>query len=72
MGGASSTEKKAVDTTGGVNNNIVVNGEVDVNSDEVIILLGIICAIKIMEFIYFVYRRHYQNIKKRSSPAQPV
>lgn len=72
MGGSSSTEKKAVDTTGGVNNNIVVNGEVDVSSDEVVILLGIICAIKIMEFVYFIYRRHYQTIKKRSSPTQPA
>lgn len=67
MGGTSSSEKKTVDSTGTINNNVVVNGEVDVTSLEIIILLGIICAIKIMEFIYFIYRRHYQNVKKRVS-----
>lgn len=72
MGGSTSSEKKTVDSTGAVNNNVVVNGEVDVSSFEIIILLGIICAIKIMEFIYFIYRRHYQNVKKRHSPPQNV
>lgn len=67
MGGTSSSEKKTVDSTGTINNNVVVNGEVDVTSLEIVILLGIICAIKIMEFIYFIYKRHYQNVKKRVS-----
>lgn len=67
MGSNTSTEKKTVDSTGTVNNNVVVNGEVDVTSLEIVILLGIICAIKIMEFIYFIYKRNYHNIKKRAS-----
>lgn len=70
MGGSTSSEKKTVDSTGTVNNNVVVNGEVDVSSLEIIILLGIICAIKILEFIYFVYGRHYHNIKKRVTSQQ--
>lgn len=72
MGGSTSSEKKTVDSTGAVNNNVVVNGEVDVSSFEIIILLGIICAIKIMEFIYFIYRRHYQNVKKKHLPQQNI
>lgn len=68
----SKEEKKTIDSTGSVNNNVVVNGEVDVNSMEVIILLGVICAIKIFEFIYFLYRRHYRNIKRRMAPTQKV
>lgn len=71
MGGSSTKEAKAVESTGHVNNNLVigkVSGEVDVYSIEIVILLGIICAIKIIEFIYFVYRRHYQNVKRHVTP----
>lgn len=76
MGGNTSSEKKAVDSTGTVNNNVVVTaeslGEVDVTSSEIVIFLGIICAIKIMEFIYFIYKRHYRNVKKRAILPQHV
>lgn len=68
MGGSKSKETKSIDSNGQVNNNVVigkVDGEVDITSAEIMILLGIICLIKIMEFIYFIYRRHYQNVKKR-------
>lgn len=67
MGGSESKESKVIESAGHVNNNVLigkVTGEVDVYSIEIVILLGIICAIKIIEFIYFIYRRHYQNIKK--------
>lgn len=63
----SKPEQKTVDTTGNVNNNVVigrVSGEVDVYSVEIVILLGIICAIKLIEFIYFIYQRHYHKIKR--------
>lgn len=72
MGSSESREeKKTVDSTGTVNNNVVVNGEVDIYSTEIVILLGIICALKVIEFIYFIYQRHYKNIKKRFINGQP-
>lgn len=70
MGGSESKQTKAIDTNGQVNNNVVIgkfDGEINVYSIEIVVLLGIICLIKIIEFVYFVYRRHYQNIKKRVS-----
>lgn len=66
MGSSESKEEhKTVDTTGNVNNNLVIGGEVDVFSIEIVILLGIICAIKIIEFVYFLYNQKYKKIKKR-------
>lgn len=56
---------KTVETQGQVNNNVVIDHAVDVTSDEIIILLAIICAIKIIEFIYFLYSRHSKSIKKK-------
>lgn len=60
----SKSEKKTVDSTGTVNNNVVIGGEVDVFSVEIVVLLGIICIIKMIEFIYFIYNRHYRRMKK--------
>lgn len=59
------TEEKVVDTTGNVNNNVVINGQVDVVSMEIVTLLWIICALKVIEFIYFLYTKCYRNMKKR-------
>lgn len=61
----SKTDAKAVDTTGNVNNNVVINDQVNVYSTEIIVLLGLICILKIIEFIYFIYTKHYHNLKKR-------
>lgn len=75
MGGSQTKEAKTVESTGHVNNNLVigkVNGEVDVYSIEIVILLGIICVIKVIEFIYFMYRRHYQNVKRHLSPRAGI
>lgn len=66
MGASESKEEhKTVDTTGNVNNNVVIGGQVDVFSIEVVVLLGIICIIKMIELIYFVYSKIYHRMKKR-------
>lgn len=75
MGGSESKETKAIDSNGQVNNNVVIgkiSGEVDVYSIEIVVMLGIICAIKLLEFIYFVYQRHYQKIKRRTLDQSKV
>lgn len=69
MGGSDSKPAKTIESSGHVNNNVVigkVSGEVDVYSTELVVMLGIICIIKILEFVYFVYRRHYQSIKRHT------
>lgn len=65
-------EEKTVDATGNVNNNVVIGGPVDVYSLDIVILLGIICFLKITEFIYFIYTKHYRNMKKRINQQLPM
>lgn len=65
-----SEEQKTVENTGGVTNKVVIGGRVDIINIEMMIMIGIICGIKIFETISYIYRRHYQNVKKRC--AQPV
>lgn len=65
MGTESSKEEtKTIDSTGNINNNLVLEGPVDIKSTEVIIFLGIICLIKIMEFGVFLYKYHSKKVKK--------
>lgn len=58
-------ERKVVETTGSVNNNLVIQGTVDVYSNEIVLLLIIICFIKIVELAYFLYYKHKKNIKRQ-------
>lgn len=60
-----SSDSKTAETTGTANNSVIINGQVSVFGIEIIVLLGIICALKIIEFIYFIYNKYYQRMKKR-------
>lgn len=59
------TENKVVDATGNVNNNVVIQDTVAIHNVEIIGLLYIIAGIKLIEFIYFIYRQHNRSIKKK-------
>lgn len=48
-----------------VTSNVHINDRVDVTSNEILILLAIICGIKIFELLSFIYRKHYRDVKKR-------
>lgn len=61
----SSEEKKTVDTTGNVNNNVVIQEPVPVETQEIVILLSIITTIKIFELLIFLYKQHVKGIKKK-------
>lgn len=53
MGGKQSNEeKKDIDSTGAINNNIFFKKEdrINIYSLEIVVLLSIICAIKIMDY----------------------
>lgn len=58
-------ENRDIDTTGSVNTNVVIGHTVDISNDYLLILLSIICVIKIMEILYFIYNGHIKKIKKR-------
>lgn len=66
MGGWFSSEDKAnkVDSSGNVNN-INLGGPVDVYSQELVILLSILCLIKIFEMIAFIIANYRRNLKKK-------
>lgn len=59
------TEKKAIDASGAVNNNIVIEDPVHIRSPMIMVLLWIICVIKLIELALFVYREHKKAIKKK-------
>lgn len=65
-------ETKKVENTGTNNNNITLQGTVDIYSFELVVLVSIICVIKIVEFVYFVYYKHIKNIKKKCAAENKV
>ncbi len=65
MGGGDSKE---VDSTGEVNNNVIVQetkGNVNDRSSEVVILMYIICGLKLLELGLYLYKFHQKKMKKK-------
>lgn len=60
------TTSKEVDSTGPVNNNIILDttSTINTHSFEIVIMLAIVCAIKILELILFIYFKHRRGLKK--------
>lgn len=60
------TTSKEVDSTGPVNNNIILDttSTINMHSFEMVVMLAIICAIKILELILFIYFKHRRGLKK--------
>lgn len=59
------SQVKGVDSTGVVNNNVQLEGPIDIHSIEIIVLLSIICILKCIEFAFFLYSHHQKKHKKR-------
>lgn len=61
-----------------ISNNVTVTNEspLNIHNTEILILLYIITAIKLTEFIYFVYKRHIEKQRKKftsnSTKGNPV
>lgn len=57
----------SVKAEGAINNVLVtaVQDSVEIESKEIVILLGIMCSIKVVEFLYFIYSRHVGGIRKK-------
>lgn len=65
MGGSSSKEEKNTENSGAVQNNIHVNNKpMEVHNSENTILLGIICTIKLLEMVIYIYKSFRRSLKK--------
>lgn len=60
------TTSKEVDSTGPVNNNIILDttSTINMHSFEMVIMLAIICVIKVLEIVLFIYFKHRRGLKK--------
>lgn len=70
MGLFGSSEEQNIDNKGEVNNNVIVQNPVTIQSEEMVTLLGIICILKITEFIYVCFKAYQRYVKKKYQPRQ--
>lgn len=61
MGGK--TSKTTVDSQGQINNNVIVQDHIEILADSRI-LLGVLILLKILEFLYIIFRDYSRRIKK--------
>ena len=62
-----SEESKAVDSTGEVNNNVVITEAKSGSNQGVVLLLIGIFVIKVVEMIYLLYKLWHHKMKKKYS-----
>lgn len=71
MGGSQSSEKSTdIEASGQVNNQFVVRSPVDIQSTEIFIILAILCALRLLEVMYGLYRACKRNIQHRMREAE--
>lgn len=70
--GQSQQETKTIESSGQVNNNVVIQETEDVYSMELVILLSLLCALKILEIGIFLYNKYKQQMKKKYSQAARI
>lgn len=58
-------ESKQIDTSGNVNNNVILEGPIDVNHDKITILLSIMLIIQIISFGMKIFSTFRHSVKKR-------
>ncbi len=63
--GTKESKEEVVDTNGNVNNNVVIQQSVPIHNFEITILLYVVCIVKIIQFIFFIYKFHLRKIKKK-------
>lgn len=65
MGGSSSKEEQKVENSGAVQNNIHISKHpMEVHNSENSILLGIICAIKLIEMLIYLFKAFRRSVKR--------
>lgn len=63
--GQTQSSSKEIESDGEVNNNVVINEPKNNGNSQVLLVLWIICALKIIEFALYIYNRHQKSLKKR-------
>lgn len=63
--GESKTETKSVEASGQVNNSMVLNNTQESYGVAYLVLLSILCGIKIIEFLIFLYVKYNSALKKK-------
>lgn len=65
MGGSSSKETQKVENSGAVQNNINIGKTMEVHNTENTLLLSIICCIKILEVLIYLYKAFRRGLKRK-------
>lgn len=68
----SQQETKTIESSGQVNNNVVIQETEDVYSMELVILLSLLCALKILEMGIFLYNKYKQQMKRKYTQAARI
>lgn len=56
---------KTIDTAGSVNNNVIISDTVNVHNNEIVTMLYVIAAVKVLELIYILYKTHNKSQKRK-------
>jgi hypothetical protein len=65
MGIFGSSEEQTLESTGEVNNNVIVGNPVDVENEEIVFLLSVICILKLLEFGYICFKAYNRSVKRK-------
>lgn len=65
MGLFGNSEEETLKSTGEVNNNVFVSNPVNIESGKMVTLLGIICVVKVLEFLYICFKAYQRGQKKK-------
>lgn len=58
---------KILDSTGQVNNNVVIHDDVKFYNMEMLVLLYVITTVKIISLVLYIYRQHKKKLRKEFS-----
>lgn len=71
-GGGDAHNAANVEAHGAINNVVVTDFQdhVEIKNREMMILLSIMCVIKVVEFLYFIYNRRVIHLKRKYEERQ--
>lgn len=62
--GSSKSKETSIDSTGLINNNIMVEDHVQITNKTALTLIYILIGLRVFEILYIVYRDHRRSIQK--------
>lgn len=66
MGGRTSKEVAKIQSTGQINNNVVVQDHIQVTNKDLLMILYVMCAISILKFLYKMFQDFLRATKKQA------